>query len=206
MEGKGTVTVLDPITRKLVTYDIHTGEEIAKEGVLVPKSNYQYTVQLAAGICSLVEQGYTTLAISKMENMPNLSLINAWKRAHPDFRKALEEAAADRAEFYHDRAAEEVDKVEEKEDVYVGKFKFDSYMKLAEKNNPEKYGNQTKITGSGGPLQIIVNTGIVRENREPIKVENEYEDDTSDDGRKDGGAESGAVRGEILEGTEGSSS
>lgn len=198
MEGNGTVTVLDPLTRKLVTYDMHTGEEIAKEGCLVPKSNFQYTVELAAGICSLIERGYTPLAISKMEDLPNLSLINAWKRAHPDFRKAMDEAKVDRAEFFHDRAVAEVDLVEEKDDVVVGKFKFDSYMKLAEKNDPEKYGNQTKITGSGGPLQIIVNTGIVRP--DPIIVENTHEeqDSTYISGRSDDGVDAGAVREEVL--------
>jgi len=183
MEGKGTYTILDPLTRKLVTYDVHTGEVIAKEGALVPKSNFQYTLELGAGICALVREGKTLKTISELPNMPSLHLIYAWRNHYPDFKKGLEEAKQDRADYFHDKAAEAVEEVAEKEDVPVGKFKFDSYLKLAEKGNPREYGQKTQIEGQQGALQIVLHTGIVREKQEPITVEANYGEITEESAR-----------------------
>lgn len=177
MEQQGTITILDKETRKLKTYDVHSGAIVATEGSLVPDSNFAYSVEIGSLICSMLREGQTIKQVGETAGMPNLHLIYAWKNFHPDFKLALKEAREDRADYFHDKAVDAVDEVAEKDDVPVGNFKFNSYMKLAEKNSPDRYGNKVQHSGAGGgALQIVVNTGIIRDKEQPITVEN-------DDGR-----------------------
>ena len=59
----------------------------------------------------------------------------------------------------------------DKDEVSALKLRTDLYKWGAEKANPNEYGVQTKITGdNNAPLQIVVDTGIKREE------DNEYID------------------------------
>lgn len=168
MDQKFMMTLLDRKTKKLKTYDIRTGEVVSTDGVLNQKAQMGYSLEIADAICNLVREGKTLSFIADLDQMPQLHVIYKWREIHPDFGKRLKQARADRADFYHDKAEHAVERVEDKDDVPVGKFKFDAYMKLAEKGNPSQYGQQRSIEGPGA-LQIIVNTGIVRD--DPVTVE-----------------------------------
>jgi len=170
---------LNQKTGRFETYNMHTGELLMCDGELLVKDEFAYTVELSDAIAGLVREGKTYKKIAEMVNMPSIHTLYAWKDAYPDFKKKLELARKDRADRYYDRAVEELENrdLATKDDVPLAKFKFDGYMKLAEKGNPADYGQQTKVIGdAAAPLQIIVQTGILRENIEPITVENEHEE------------------------------
>jgi len=168
VDQKYALTLLDKNTKKLNTYDIRTGEIISSDGVITERNKYRYSLEIGDAICSLIREGHTLTKIAAMDGLPSLHLLYKWRNLHPDFKKRLDEARGDRADYYHDKAEAALEDVDEKEDVPVGKLKFDGYMKLAEKGNPTQYGARPpgdKI----GALQIIVNTGIIRD--DPVTVE-----------------------------------
>lgn len=166
MELKNVMTVLDKKTGELRSYDTRTGEVISTDGVLVHKERFAYSLELCDAICGLVREGTTVTKIAEMPGMPNLHLIYAWMRYHPDFRKAIELARQDRAEHHMDKAADVLEGTEQnmkslgRDELNARKFVFDSHLKMAEKNNPEKLMEKKNI---GAPLQIIINTGIIRD-------------------------------------------
>ena len=60
----------------------------------------------------------------------------------------------------------------------MAKLKFEGYMRLAEKDNPEMYGNASQaVSGQGMSLKLVVNTGIVRDGNIVEGVEYEKKDD-----------------------------
>jgi hypothetical protein len=185
MEQKYAMTLLDKKTNQVKTYDIRTGEVISVDGVLAENTKFLYSLEIGDAICNLVRGGMTLTEVSRVKGMPALCVIYRWREIHPEFKQRLDIARSDKGDYYHDKAVEVLEDIETKDDVPVGKLKFEGYMKLAEKNNPDRY--QQKGAGvAAGALQIIVNTGIVREDQ-PVTVE-----------VKDVGQETDSGRGEQL--------
>lgn len=158
-----TITIRNKNSGVLETYNAHTGELIFEEGV--PKETRPvpvYTIQLGDAIANLVREGEH---ISKLhtKGFPDAVVIHKWRRLYPEFDEKLKHAREDRALELRDKAEALIEACVDKDDVAIAKFKFDSYLRLAEKDNAREFGSQTKITGdSSAPLQIIVNTGIIR--------------------------------------------
>lgn len=174
MELKNAITVLDKKTGELRTYDTRTGEVISADGVLVKKGRFGYSLEICDAISHLVREGNTITKIAEMPGMPTLQLIYAWMRHHPDFKKAIEEARRDRAEHHMDKASDMLEAMEQnveclsKDELNARKAVFDGHLKMAEKNNPEKLMDKK---GAGAPLQIIINTGIIRDEDETTTIE-----------------------------------
>lgn len=189
MKETEVMTLLNKKTGKLETFNIHTGELVAKEGENLP--THIYSVEIADAICNLVREGRTYEEVSSMEGMPALHLIFKWRSTHPDFAKRLKDARRDRATLHHDKAVEVLKDSDtmDKDDVPVAKFRFDSYLKLAERGSPEEYGQSHKqAPGSGGAAtMIVINTGI---SREPVTIEGVVHE-TEDSNRERTGSESG---------------
>jgi len=175
-----TMTLLNKQTGELETRNIHTGELVVTEGDLT--SSHIYSVEICDAICNLIREGYTYTSASKAPGMPPLYLIYQWLNRHPEFKKKAADARRDRATFFHDEAVRELGETADREDVPVGKFKFDGYMKLAEKGNPDEYGQKTAALGQMAPTMIVINTGINRD--EPITVEGVYDGQGSDGARR----------------------
>lgn len=163
------MTLLDKQSGSLVTYDIRTGEKLSVDGVVVQKSQYGYSLEIADAVCNLLREGHTLTKISKMDNMPQLTVLYRWMSVHPDFKKMVEAAKVDRGSYNLDKAQtilEEIDPEDTPRDVLLAKkFQFEGHIKLAEKDNPKLL---EKAQGAA-PLQIVVNTGIIR--GEPTTVE-----------------------------------
>jgi hypothetical protein len=178
LEEKETMTLLNPKTKQLETFNIHTGEIVAREGENLP--THLYSIEIADAICNLIREGKTYTMIAAMEAMPALHAIYRWKEVHPDFAKKLKAARKDRATYFHDKAVdilEESDKID-KDEVSRDKFRFDSFLKLAERGAPTEYGQQTQLAlGSNAPTMIVINTGINRE--DPVTFEGEAHVKTS---------------------------
>lgn len=172
------ITQVDPASKELVTYDIRTGEEVARAGQLVPKARFAYTLRAADLICFHLREGKSIHKIAKMPNMPGLHVLYRWMEVHPDFKERVKRAKGGRADYYRDKAEDSLDRCSHSDEVKLAKLKFDGYMKLAEKDNPADYGSVRESGGGNAPLQIIVQTGIMRDDPVTVEVKNERQDGT----------------------------
>ena len=173
MEVKETMTILNKKTKELETFNIHTGEIVARSGDLVPI--HMYSLETAEAIANLVREGLTYEKVSKAMGI-SIQQIYSWRRIHPEFDKELLAARKDRGTYFHDKAVDVLEETDtlEREEVPGAKFKFDSYLKLAGISAPSEYAPQPKVASVATPATIIINTGI---NREPITIEEIHERD-----------------------------
>lgn len=179
MLAKDTLTILNKTTKELETYNVHTGELVATSRSLVGSSQIVFDLGIAEHICMLIREGHTLRKISEMEGMPSYHVILSWRGQHPDFAKAMKTATSDRATVFHDKAVDVLEKEEylDRDSLNNAKFKFDGFIRLAEKGNPNQYAAKptTIVAGGSQSPTIIVNTGI---RRTPQHVEGETYADT----------------------------
>ena len=158
--------------------DIETGELTGESGKWVrPVAVKEYSVALGEHVCDLVRRGDTYNVITTKMNLGSAQTIYRWRNKHPDFDEQLKAARRDRADYYHDQVMEVAQRANiDKDEVSALKLKTDLYKWGAEKANPQEYGAQTKITGdTNAPLQIVVDTGIKREEDNDV-IEGELAD------------------------------
>lgn len=199
MLAKDTLTILNKNTKELETYNVHTGELIATNSSVAGSNQIVFDLGIAEHICMLVREGCTLSRIAQRPDMPSYHTILSWVSTHKDFAKAIEMAKKDRASVYHDRAVEvlEADDYLDKDSLNNAKFKFDSYLKLAEKGDPNRYAAKptTVVAGGAQAPTIIVNTGI---SRTPQHVEAEsYAEETIEN--TDGGREVHTLQAEDID-------
>ncbi len=131
----------------------------------VAHNKFKYTLEYGDAICNLVREGKTFAQISKQIGIPTHTIYH-WRTLHPDFNQRLLAARADRADFFHNKIVEVVENLDDvsEDRSSMEKLKIDSYKWLAGVDNPDIYGNKTKISGDpNAPLQIILDTGIRRD-------------------------------------------
>mgnify|MGYP006928163700 CR=1 FL=1 len=183
MNPKHLLTQLDPATKDLVTYDIRSGEVVSRNGRLEEKAKFVYSLQIADAVCFHLREGMPLTKISKLSRMPSVHVIYRWMDIHPDFKERIKRAKEGRGEYLRDKAEDVIDRCVDNDSVKMAKLKFDSYMKLAEKDNPAQYGSTREGNGGGNaPLQIIVQTGIMRDDPITVEVKNERQDSSSNGG------------------------
>ena len=138
----------------------------------LPRAVWPYSQVTCDHILNLVAAGKTLSQIGLMEGLPTYNVIQNWLREYPEFRQKMKVAREVRAEAYHDKIVELVDTVEE-DTAKRDRVKLDALKWAAQVNNPEVYGNQTKVVGSAPAVQIIIETGVPREEKavEAEKVE-----------------------------------
>lgn len=102
------------------------------------------------------------------------STVMKWAMAHEEFGKALDLARAHRAEKTHDDITDIAHRLQTED---MNKTKVEALGKAAdilkwsaEKSSPQKYGNSKEKVGQGA-VQIVINTGINREEPQPVTVE-----------------------------------
>lgn len=157
--------------KKLVEVDCVTGEIVARE--VQKEQPWKYTLPVSKRICDHLRAGKTLTAIAKMSGMPSIGAIYHWRRAFPDFEEQVKLAREYSAEHAHDRIIDIMNETESKEDVHVNEFKVRTLKWLAEKNDPDKYGNKTTIRGDkDAPLKLVVDTGIYYDDK-PNTIEGE---------------------------------
>ena len=127
-------------------------------------NEWKYSLPFAEIICQKIREGNSYTKITKMQGFPSASVLVRWRVQHPEFQTMLEEARKDRAEFHHDEIldiAEEAHKVEDPRMIQAYKLQVDALKWSAERNNPERYGNQVKISGDkDNPITFFIDTGI----------------------------------------------
>lgn len=157
---------------QLLEYEIDGKKVLVERGInldSVHSGGPTYSNFLADIICQRVAEGDTFVKICAEPNMPSYGTLTRWRRQHTHFDEMLEQARADRAEFFHDSVIKSAEEVKTKDDAVIQKAKMDAYKWAAEKGNPDKFGNRTKISGDkGAPLQLIIDTGVpASDDKEP---------------------------------------
>ena len=151
--------------------DIRTGEIVNTTGI-----TWEYRDQIGQVICNYIRDGETLKKISAKPGFPPLHILHLWRKHTPEFKVLLRDAELDRADFYQacaiEKSEEALDQAEQPKDINTAtKNLVDTYKWAAEKDNPEKYGNKTKIIGDpDAPISFIIDTGIRREDPEPIEI------------------------------------
>lgn len=136
----------------------------------------KYTFSKFVGdiICQRIAEGQVLKDICAMPGMPSISIIYRWQRENQEFAAAIQEAREVRAESFADeiyKLAQQASEGIEKDFVPGMKLATDAYKWLAEKNGKKSYGASKNAEGGGETnVQIVVNTGIVREDDNIIEV------------------------------------
>lgn len=129
---------------------------MAKEidGVRYNKKQVQYTKKLANKIHALYLEGDSILKISKMSGMPSAETMYRWRKLHSWFGKLMDDAKAQRAEVFEDKAIAAAESATDKDDTPAERLRFDAFRWGAEVNDPASYGK--KVTHSGDSSKPIV--------------------------------------------------
>jgi hypothetical protein len=152
---------LNPLDNKLESVNLLTGEVLAYEGQ--PKIKYIFSAEMGEAVCNAVRRGMTLTQISNIEGLPDITTLHHWKNKNHEFAKNLREARRDRANIFYDKAVQEIDRdIFTKDEASIANTKFNAFLRLAEKDSPEEFGEIKPQTGQTVPTVIIVNTGIDR--------------------------------------------
>ena len=177
MDKKYLMSTINKTTGSLETYDIRTGELIRSDGMAL-ETGKVYSEALGDAIAGLIGEGRSLISIAKQPGMPSVGVMHRWAQLYPTFKSKVQMARRYRADVYREKAESILENLADKEEVPVAKLKFEGYMRLAEKDNPEMYGNASQaVSGQGMSLKLVVNTGIVRDGNIVEGVEYEKKDD-----------------------------
>lgn len=101
-----------------------------------------------------IVEGYTvTKACAELQI--DYSIYNKWRADNIDFRKRIETALRDRAEYQHDKVLEIAEESREP------KTRIEALKWSASVHNQEKFGTKTTLKGdANAPLTFVIQTGV----------------------------------------------
>lgn len=123
------------------------------------KEYSRYVVDL---MCEKIVEGMGITEICQLKGYPSYAEFCRWKRQDPEIQKQIDQARRDRAEGLRDKIVKIADNLSERDGDEI-KTKIDTYKYLASVDDKQKFGNQKGEAQVVQPIQIVVNTGIVRE-------------------------------------------
>lgn len=128
-------------------------------------------------ICEEIANGGNLTDICKKPHMPTYSTLCRWRRKYPEIDPLLDLARRDRAEFLRDKALKEISGDLHPREVEGKRLKTDIYWKAAGVDD-SRYSPKAKVEANiNMPTQIVVETGIRREEREAVQLPTEGTDD-----------------------------
>lgn len=144
---------------RLVEVDTPQGKVWLERGLAagaIKFRNYAMDEVAASLVCDYITRGCTlTEAAREIGLDPNI--VKHWTHRFPEFQKRYKQAILDRADIMHDKVLEEAKASSDT------KVRIDAYKYMAEKGNPEAYGNRTKVVGDpNAPVTFVIETGIRR--------------------------------------------
>lgn len=167
--GRNEFVTRDPVSGELQVIDMTTGEVISSSSNLIPEQTFAFSYEMAMLICQKIAAGATFADLDRDPDVPPLHIINHWRRSQAMFDAEIKLARKQRADMYHDRVAEVAANAAElryvtREELANAKLAADQYRWLAEKGNPDAYGNKVTHEGSEEkPITMrVINTGINR--------------------------------------------
>lgn len=126
-------------------------------------------------ICQKIIEGTGITKLCEKPEFPSRGVIDRWCKAHPDFKDDLERARQLAGDYHYDKVIEKADEAMEEDDprkMANYRIHLDGHKWAAEKSDPSRYGNQTKIVGDKDqPLTFIIDTGIHKE-KEDYEIKN----------------------------------
>lgn len=124
--------------------------------------SWAFDQTIADLFCQKVAEGMGVTKACGQQGMPPYPIVCRWKRERPDFARQLDEARKDRAEHLRDRAIDTAELADE-DSVQADRLKVDTYKWAAGMDDQNRYGVKKVQFDADTPLQIVVNTGIVRD-------------------------------------------
>jgi hypothetical protein len=170
----------------LVEVDKKTGEVVDKHKTLkqyMTKVEEPKPSQIALWVFN---QGYADLIVQKMiednlsltkvcklPGMPTYSTVTRWRHENPNFDDYINYAMRAQADKVTDEIHDSRDaEYEDKHELNSAKLNFDKKKHIAAVKNPEKYSPRVRGGEGGGTVvQIMVDTGIKREEAVTIECE-----------------------------------
>jgi hypothetical protein len=123
-----------------------------------PGSPTRFSEEIASYICKSISSGQTLREIAAENGMPATSVIHEWIRTHPSFSSSYRLAREEFADYMAMKALEVAEdstndrKTDSKgriipnwENVNRSKLRVETYLKLAAKFAPHKYGDKLEI-------------------------------------------------------------
>lgn len=125
---------------------------------------WSYTDEIADKIVEQHMLGSSLRAICHgKKGYPPVTTVYRWMQENHRFKTRILEARQMRAFYFENKVMEEAESIDEK-NYNAQRVKIDAAKWLAQVNNPDVFGNKTKISGdASAPLAIVVDTGIHRE-------------------------------------------
>lgn len=135
-----------------------------------------YSEQLALAIAEAYAEGVSLAKISRMPGMPNYNTLMKWVRDRSELRIMIDGARKARAMQYEEEILEIAARADSflKDEVPGQRLKFDALAWAAEKNDGERYGRKTTISGdTSNPVTFIVKSGFPdpTPEQEPAKID-----------------------------------
>lgn len=124
---------------------------------------FAFSQILAEQICEEVSQGAKLTELCSREGYPSYGQLSNWRRKFPWFDKKLRQARKDRAEYFFDKALEEIEQTHAERDV-INKAKVVSefYKNAAKLTDPESFTDKVEVGGNIGVQIAAVETGVRR--------------------------------------------
>lgn len=128
-----------------------------------------YTTAIGQSICERIAAGQSIISICDLDGMPTYNTVIHWRRDHPEFLQAIDQARLDQADTLAEKVIDVVEAEEARDEfgkvdagmVAHNRLKVDVYKWRASKLKPKVYGDKVQQEHSGpdgGP--IIVSTGV----------------------------------------------
>jgi hypothetical protein len=122
----------------------------------------EYSSYVVDLICEKIVEGESLKTICMSPGFPTYATLCRWKKQVEGIQEQLDQARRDRAEMMRDEAWQ-IAKDAKEHNVDSSKLKVQTAQWLASTDNKERFGSAKAQVELNQPLQIIVNTGIVRE-------------------------------------------
>jgi hypothetical protein len=158
------------------THYVPEGADLNALGI---RSNTKHVItkSLSEEIVAHYSAGKSIVEIAKIPGMVPLSAIYCYMHTHKDFGVRMREAKKNRGIVHEERALEiaeklgtrtrkdengdEVPVMPSSEEVQAARLKVDVHKWAAGVNDPENYGNKTKIIGDPNqPISFVIETGF----------------------------------------------
>lgn len=107
-----------------------------------------YTKEIGQEICSQILEGNSLLKIVDAPGMPTYRTVMNWVLKHEDFFQSYSRAREQQTDALLDKGLAALDDAEGKDDTLAAARRVEVLIKLAEKQNPRKYGNRLELAGA----------------------------------------------------------
>lgn len=158
---------------RMVLQVMPDGQRVHVERTLGEKpsiNRYRYSDLQGTAIAHLIADGKTVREISRLPGFPPVQIIRSWRRHNSEFEELIQIAKKDRAEYFQEKALDAVANVQSKDDASAAKVKLEAYRWAASVDDPDTFGNKTKISGDpNAPLTLMIDTGIRRLTDPPLE-------------------------------------